>query len=127
MALKAFVVEDNVSIRESLIEALAELTGIETAGVASNEKAAIAWLSNPGNAWDIAIVDLILEPGGSGLGVLKAMQGREPGRKMVVLTGAANPDVRRLCESLGSDGVFDKAIETDALIDYCLQLSKAAG
>lgn len=127
MALKAFVVEDNVSIRESLIEALAELTGIETAGVASNEKAAIAWLSNPDNAWDIAVVDLILEPGGSGLGVLKAMQGRKAGRKMVVLTGAANPDVRRLCESLGSDGVFDKAIETDALIDYCLQLTKAAG
>lgn len=125
MPLKAFVVEDNVSIRESLIEALAELTGIETAGVASNEKAAIAWLSNPDNAWDLAIVDLILEPGGSGFGVLNAMKGRKPGRKMVVLTGTANPDVRRQCEALGSDGVFDKSIETDALIDYCLRLSKA--
>ena len=126
MALKAFVVEDNVSIRESLIEALAELTGIETAGVASSEKAAIAWLTNPDNAWDIAIVDLILEPGGSGFGVLRALKGRQPGRKMVVLTGAANPEVRRQCEALGGDDVFDKAIETDALIDYCLQLSKAA-
>ncbi len=126
MALKAFVVEDNVSIRESLIEALAELTGIETAGVAGSEKAAIAWLSNPDNTWDLAIVDLILEPGGSGFGVLKAMQGRKPGRKVVVLTGTANPDVRRHCEELGSDGVFDKSIETDALIDYCLRLSKTA-
>ena len=126
MALKAFVVEDNVSIRESLIEALAELTGIETAGVASSEQAAIAWLNNPDNAWDIAIVDLILEPGGSGLGVLEAMKGRKPGRKMVVLTGTANPEVRRQCEALESDGVFDKSIETDALIDYCLRLSKAA-
>ena len=126
MALKAFVVEDNVSIRESLIEALAELTGIETTGVAGSEKAATAWLSNPDNEWDIAIVDLILEPGGSGLGVLKAMKDRKPGRKMVVLTGTADPEVRRLCEALGSDGVFDKAIETDALLDYCLQLSKAA-
>ncbi|MDF2466202.1 MAG: putative response regulator, CheY [Ramlibacter sp.] len=126
MPLKAFVVEDNVSIRESLIEALAELTGIETTGVAGNEKAATAWLSNPENAWDIAIVDLILEPGGSGLGVLKAMKDRKPGRKMVVLTGTANPEVRRLCESLGCDGVFDKAIETDALLGYCLGLSKAA-
>ncbi len=126
MALKAFVVEDNVSIRESLIEALAELTGIETAGVASNQKAAIAWLSNPDNEWDVAIVDLILEPGGSGFGVLNAMKDRKPGRKMVVLTGTADPEVRRQCEALGSDGVFDKAIETDALIDYCLQLSKAA-
>lgn len=126
MALKAFVVEDNVSIRESLIEALAELTGIETTGVAGSEKAAIAWLSNPDNVWDIAIVDLILEPGGSGFGVLRAMKDRKPGRKMVVLTGTANPEVRRQCEALGSDGVFDKSIETDALIDYCLQLSKAA-
>jgi DNA-binding NarL/FixJ family response regulator len=124
--LKAFVVEDNVSIRESLIEALAELTGIETAGVAGNEKAAIAWLTNPENPWDIAIVDLILEPGGSDFGVLRATRDRKPGRKMVVLTGTANPEVRRQCEALGSDGVFDKAIETDALIDYCLQLSRAA-
>ena len=126
MPLKAFVVEDNVSIRESLIEALAELTGIETAGVAASEKAAIAWLTNPDNAWDIAIVDLILEPGGSGFGVLRALKDRQPGRKMVVLTGTANPEVRRQCEALGGDDVFDKAIETDALLDYCLQLSKSA-
>ncbi|MDP3762198.1 MAG: response regulator [Ramlibacter sp.] len=126
MALKAFVVEDNVSIRESLIEALAELADIQTGGVASNERAAIAWLTNPDNEWDIAIVDLILEPGGSGFGVLRALQGRKPGRKMVVLTGAANPEVRHQCEALGSDGVFDKSIETDALMDYCLRLSQAA-
>lgn len=126
MALKAFVVEDNVSIRESLIEALAELAGIETAGVASSEKAAVAWLTDAGNEWDIAIVDLILEPGGSGFGVLHALRDRRPGRKMVVLTGTAHPDVRRQCEALGSDGVFDKAIETDALLDYCAGLSRSA-
>lgn len=126
MALKAFVVEDNVSIRESLIEALAELTGIVTAGVAGSEKAAIAWLTDPDNEWDIAIVDLILEPGGSGFGVLNALQGRKPGRKMVVLTGAANPMVRHQCETLGGDGVFDKSIETDALMDYCLRLAQEA-
>jgi len=126
LALKAFVVEDNVSIRESLIEALAELAGIDTAGVASSEKAAIAWLTNPDNPWDIAIVDLILEPGGSGLGVLNALRDRPPGRKMVVLTGTANPEVRRQCEALGGDGVFDKSIETDALMEYCLGLSRTA-
>jgi CheY-like chemotaxis protein len=54
------------------------------------------------------------------------MKGRKPGRKMVVLTGTANPEVRRQCEALGGDGVFDKSIETDALIDYCLALSRAA-
>jgi len=125
LALIAFVVEDNVSIRDSLVEALAELAGIVTGGVAGNEKAAIAWLTDTGNEWDIAIVDLILEPGGSGFGVLNALRQRKPGQKMVVLTGTANPEVRKQCEALGSDGVFDKSIETDALMDYCLALSQA--
>jgi len=100
----------------------AELAEVETAGVASSEKSAIDWLCNPANEWDIAIVDLTLERGGSGFGVLSAVRDRKPGRKVVVLTGTANPDVRRQCETLGSDRVFDKSIETDALIEYCQSL-----
>lgn len=124
MPLRAYVVEDNVSIRESLIEALAELAGIDTAGVTGNEKTAIAWLTDKANVWDVAIVDITLEPGGSGLGVLRALRNRDAGQKMVVLTGTANPNVRRQCEALGSDGVFDKSMETDALLDYCLALAQ---
>jgi DNA-binding NarL/FixJ family response regulator len=126
LALRAFVCEDNVSIRDSLIEALSELAGIDTGGVAGSEKAAISWLTDTANEWDLAIVDLILEPGGSGFGVLHALRNRKPGQKMVVLTGTANPDVRRQCVALGSDGVFDKSMETDALMDYCLGLVQAA-
>ena len=122
MRLMAFVVEDNAAIRESLVEALAELADVGTAGVASSEKSAIEWLCNPANEWDIAIVDLTLERGGSGFGVLSAIRNRKAGRKVVVLTGGANPDVRKQCEALGSDGVFDKSIETDALIEYCQAL-----
>ena len=77
------------------------------------------------NDWDIAIVDLILEPGGSGLGVLRACRDRKPAQKMAVLTATANPDVRRQCEALGSDGVFDKAMEADALMSWCLALGQA--
>ena len=123
MSLKAFVVEDNPGIRESLCEALMELAGITTAGVAASEKAAIAWLTDEANDWDVAIVDLILEPGGSGFGVLNACRNRKPGRKMVVLTGTANADVRKQCLALGSDGVFDKSIETDDLMAYCQALA----
>jgi two-component system, OmpR family, response regulator len=125
LAVKAFVVEDQQSIRESLSEALSELAGITTTGVAANEKDAVAWLSNPANEWDIAIVDLILEPGGSGFGVLRFCQNRAPEQKVVVLTATANPDVRRQCERLGSDGVFDKSMETDALISYCQEFAHA--
>lgn len=128
MALQAFVVEDNASIRDSLIEALSELGNIETAGHAPNEKAAVAWLKDPANRWDIAIVDLVLEPGGgSGFGVLNALRQRGPTQKMVVLTGTASTDVRRKCQELGGDGVFDKSMETEALLDYCVALARAAG
>ena len=126
MPLRAFVVEDKVSIRESLIEALAELAKIETVGVAASEKAALAWLNDAANAWDIAIVDLILEPGGNGFGVLKACRDRDPAQKVIVLTATANADVRRHCETLGCDRVFDKSIETDALVSYCQELAEAA-
>jgi two-component system OmpR family response regulator len=126
LSLRAFVVEDKLSIRESLIEALAELADIQTVGVAASEKAAVAWLTDPANTWQIAIVDLILEPGGNGFGVLNACRDRQPGQKVVVLTGTANADVRRHCEALGCDRVFDKSMETDALMSYCIELSEAA-
>ena len=128
LALKAFVVEDQDPIRESLVEALSELAGIEATGWATNEKAATAWLRNPVNQWDIAIVDLVLEPGGgSGFGVLQALRTRPATQKMVVLTGSADPQVRRHCQDMGADGVFDKAMETEAMLDYCIALARAAG
>lgn len=128
MALKAYVVEDSPQIRDSLVEALAELGGIEAAGSAGDEKTAVAWLRDPAHHWDIAVVDLMLEPGGgSGFGVLQALRERASTQKMVVLTGAANPEIRRRCEALGADGVFDKAMETEAMLDYCVKLARAAG
>lgn len=119
MGLKAFIVEDNVAIRASLVEALAELSGVQTVGQSASAQAAIAWLSDAANTWDIAIVDLLLEPGGTGLDVLKAFRHRQPHQKMVVLTATASSLVRQQCEALGSDGVFDKSMETDALLEWC--------
>lgn len=125
MPLRAFVVEDNPAILQSLVEALGELAGVRTDGSAGNEKAAVAWLTDPAHDWDVAIVDLVLEPGGgSGFGVLRALQGRKASRKMAVLTGTASAEVRRQCEALGSDRVFDKSMETEALIDWCLALGR---
>lgn len=127
LALKAFIVEDQPAVRDSLVEAIEELAGIETAGWAADQKSALAWLRDPANAWDIAIIDLVLEAGGSGFAVLQAMRGRPATQKMVVLTGSANPQVRRHCEEMGADGVFDKAMETEAMLDYCVALARAAG
>jgi DNA-binding NarL/FixJ family response regulator len=128
LALKAFLVEDQPAVRDSLMEALREISGIEPAGWAATEKAATAWLRDARHHWDIAIVDLVLEPGGgNGFGVLQALRERDPVRKVVVLTATANPQVRRHCLAMGADGVFDKAMDTEALLDYCVKLARAAG
>ena len=72
--------------------------------------------------WRLIVVDLFLAAG-SGLDVLQAAQGRASGRRAVVLSNYATPDVRMRCAQLGVDAVFDKSNEIDALVDYCVQHS----
>jgi DNA-binding NarL/FixJ family response regulator len=126
LPLKAFVLDDQPQVRELLSESLSDLGGITTVGSAGSEAAAIAWLRDPSHQWDIAVIDLVLE-GGSGFRVLQALRERKSTQKMVVLTGTASPEIRRRCEAMGADGVFDKAMETEAMLDYCVALARAAG
>ena len=121
--MNAYIVEDNPALRDSLAEALEELAGIHSCGQTGRAQEAAAWLTDPANAWDLAVVDLVLEDGGSGLDVLKAVRGRDPARKVVVLTATVNQHVREQCLALGCDGVFDKAMHTEALLDWCAALS----
>lgn len=124
MKLRAYIVEDNATIRENLIDTLAELAEVETVGIAETEVDGIAWLYANADQWDIAIIDLFLRQG-SGLGVLMSCQHRAPHQRMVVLSNYATADVRARCSQLGVDAVFDKSNEIDALVDYCMQQSTA--
>ena len=119
MSLKTFIVEDNATIRENLIATLEELAGIKAVGTADTENASRAWL-NGQNEWNLAIVDLFLKQG-SGLGVLKACRDRSAGRKLVVLSNYATPEIRQRCIPLGADAIFDTSNEIDALVEYCIQ------
>ncbi len=119
--IKAYLVEDSPVIAENLIATLDELAGVEVVEYSGSEYDAIAWLRRADNEWQVAIVDLFLREG-SGLGVLEACHDREPGRRMVVLSNFATSDVRRRCDQLGVDAVFDKSTELDNLVDFCRQL-----
>ena len=124
MPLNAYIVEDNLAIREGLSEALAELAGIRCVGATGRAAEAIGWLAGASHPWDLAIVDLLLEGGGTGFDVLRSLRGRPPARKVVVLTATASRHVREECMALGCDQVFDKAMETDALLDWCIALAQ---
>ena len=120
--LRAYLVEDNKTIRDNLVATLEDLANVETVGYASTESAATAWLENNKTDWDLAIVDIFLLEG-SGLGVLEKMRRRETFQHLVVLSNYSTPSIRNRCMQLGANFVFDKSEEIDALIDYCTERS----
>lgn len=125
MALITYIVEDSATIRENLISTLEEIAPVKVVGFAETEQEASLWLSINNGNWQLAIVDLFLKEG-SGLGVLKGCQSRQPYQKVVVLTNYATNDIRRRCSELGSDAVFDKSNELDQLLEYCSSVTASS-
>ncbi len=125
VGLRTYIVEDNATIRENLIGTLEELTPVKAVGVAETENEGKTWLTQ-NTGWDLAIVDLFLRQG-SGLGIIEACRNRDPAQKVVVLSNYATSDMRRRCEQLGADAVFDKSNEIEALVEYCVTQFPEAG
>lgn len=119
MALAVFLVEDNPRIRENLIPALADLGSASVMATAESEQEAIGWLARHKGQWDLAVVDFVLKEG-TGLGVVKWCDGREPNQRVVVLTNYPTPDTRHACLAAGADALFDKSTELDEFFDFCL-------
>lgn len=124
--VKTFIVEDSPIILDNLVATLEELAPVKVVGSAADEAAAVRWLSDPANEYDLAIIDVFLKSG-SGLGVLKSTGRRDAGGKRVVLTNYATADMRQKCKALGADRVFDKSSELDELIAYCTRIGEDAG
>jgi DNA-binding NarL/FixJ family response regulator len=122
LRLKTYIVEDSPMIRENLIATLEELVPVDVVGTAEDEFTAVQWLMQPGRQVDLVIIDIFLK-GGSGLGVLRAVNTPDLRHRLVVLSNYATPDMRRKCLELGADQVFDKSNDIDALIGYCDRLA----
>ncbi|MDO9404258.1 MAG: response regulator [Polaromonas sp.] len=120
--MRAYIVEDNPTIRDNLIDTLEELAPIDTVGIAETEQEGKSWLAKNDALWDLAIVDLFLKDG-SGLGILKACRKRHPAQKMVVFSNYATQEMRVQCAALGVDAVFDKSTEIEGLLNYCARQS----
>ncbi len=128
--LKAYVVEDNATIRENLIGALEELTCVRVVGNSATEDEGIAWLDQNTQDWDMVIIDLFLQRG-SGIRLVQRITRKRTSQKVVVFSNYVNPSVRKRCAQLGVDAVFDKSTEIDFLVDYCarqcFQVTQEAG
>lgn len=126
VGLRTYIVEDNATIRDNLVDTLKELADVDTLGFAETEAEGSDWLAHPQQPWDLAIVDLFLKQG-SGLGVLTSCRQRNSAQRVVVLSNYATAEMRQRCLSLGADAVFDKSNEIDALIDYCIAQGERLG
>jgi DNA-binding NarL/FixJ family response regulator len=120
--LKVFLIEDNVVLRNIIVDALRDIPSIEVLFYADNEIAATNWLSSNDSAWDLAVVDLHLRKG-SGVGALSWCTTRRPEQRVVVLSGELTDGMRQKCLALRADAVFDKGTEMDDFLNYCKSLA----
>lgn len=120
--LRVFIIEDNVALRNIIVDALRDIASVEILFYADNEISATNWLSSNDGAWDLAVVDLHLRQG-SGVGALSWCTTRRANQRVVVLSGELDDDVRQKCLALSADAVFDKGTEMNDFLNYCKSLT----
>ena len=120
--MRVFLVEDLPAVRTRVIENLAEIEGLELAGYAETEDAAISWLRS--HECEVLILDLELRQG-NGMGVLKqlAAAGTYPGLVKIIYSNHVGPHIRRVAARLGAEHFFDKSLDTPELRMLLEQLS----
>lgn len=121
MPIRVFLVEDCMQVHGVLQDLLSAIGDFAVVHAASTEAEAKLWLEENTGGWDLAVVDLILEQG-SGMGVIQRCKASGPG-KVVVLSDYATPGIRRHCERLGAEAVFQKGQDMQAFIEWCSELS----
>lgn len=120
--LNCFLVEDSPVIRQNLVATLEEMLPMRVVGTAEDETSALRWLQDSPTTCDLLIIDIFLRTG-TGLEVLRRAKSLRPGANLVVLTNYATPEMRRRCEELGADRLFDKSAELEDLLAYCEALT----
>ena len=121
-SLKVFIIEDNVVLRNIIVDALRDIPSVDILFYADNEISATNWLSSNDGAWDLAVVDLHLRQG-SGVGALNWCTTRRANQRVVVLSGELNEEMRQKCLALRADAVFDKGTEMNDFLAYCKSLT----
>ena len=120
--LKVFIIEDNVVLRNIIVDALRDIPSVDILFYADNEVSATNWLSSNDGAWDLAVVDLHLRQG-SGVGALSWCTTRRSNQRVVVLSGELGEAMRQKCLALRADAVFDKGTEMNDFLAYCKSLT----
>lgn len=108
MKQRVFLVEDLQRMRELLIDLFSASGEFQVVGTACTEAEASRWLDEHADAWDVAIVDLVLDEG-SGTAVVRRARQEHYGGVVAVLANCVTDNLREHCYQLGADAIFDEA------------------
>ena len=111
MKQRVFIAEDLQRMRELLIDLFSSSREFQVVGTACTEQEASQWLAAHGDAWDLAIIDLVLDEG-SGSNVIRQAREQNYGGLVAVLSSCVTDNLREHCYVLGADNVFDEAENT---------------
>ena len=109
-------------MRDRLRELVSEVPDVDVVGDAGTPADAIAGILDKHPACVLLDYQLI---GGTGVDVLRAVQGHAPGTVFVVLTNHPDPQYRRACMAAGADHFFDKSTEFECVADVLRKLRDA--
>ncbi len=106
--LTVLVADDAELLRQRIVSLLSRLDGIDR--ILESNDCATTLEAIERHEPDVVLLDLRM-PDGSGLRVLRALRGREPRPRVLILTTWGDPDVRRRCLDAGADDFFEKGTE----------------
>lgn len=121
---RLLLVEDNPVLQAALLQSLGPLFDVRA--VLDTADAAIAWLDQHPDDWDLAIIDIFLK-GGNGFRVLRRCVDRQPWQDALVLSNYTREPARSSAMELGASAVFDKSFEMEEFIAWCAAKAQAHG
>ena len=119
--MRLFIADDSEILRESLVDILSEIEGIEIVGQEGDAIRVLAAIErlNP----DLVILDIQM-PGGNGISILETLKKMENPPKIIMFTNYPYLQYRRRCLEAGADFFFYKATEFEKLVDVIRKLAK---
>ena len=117
--MRVLLVEDQQDLREEIQRILHAIPGVQVIQACATSGEARDWIAQHVDGWDLALVDLFLQEG-NGFDVLRACAMRPAHQKVVVLSNYTRDPARQYARLAGADAFFDKSLEMDALVGYCV-------
>jgi two-component system, NarL family, response regulator DevR len=121
-ALRVFLVEDTIPIRQRMAARLGAIDGVEIVGEAEEAGAALTGIDT--TRADVVVLDLRLSAG-TGIELLVSLAKSMSPAITIVLTNHSSTWFRQACVAAGAQYFFDKTSEFDLACDTITRIAHA--